>query len=307
MKKTKVWITGANGMVGKSLANHIRKEKVYDLIETTRNDFDQTNQEALDSWFRSHKPNIVLITSALVGGIQYNSSHQADFLYENSMILLNILNASLKYCASKVIVLGASCMYPKNSKQPFKESSIMSGNVEPTNEGYAISKILGLKYVQMINQQFHKNYTCIIPAASYGPNDSYDTSKNHVIPALIKKMHYAKINKKNEVVLWGSGDVKREFIYIDDMTNGILHILKNYKMNEPINLGTGSEISIKNLASLISEIIGFNGKIIFDKTKPNGVERKILDSSKVKKLGWSHTTSLEDGIIKTYQNYLSNF
>ena len=144
----------------------------------------------------------------------------------------------------------------------------------------------------MINQQFHKNYTCIIPAASYGPNDSYDTSKNHVIPALIKKMHYAKINKKNEVVLWGSGDVKREFIYIDDMTNGILHILKNYKMNEPINLGTGSEISIKNMASLISEIIGFNGKIIFDKTKPNGVERKILDSSKVMKLGWSHTTSL---------------
>ena len=303
--KDKIWITGANGMVGKSLANNIRKQKEYTLIETTRSDFDQTNQEALDKWFYLNKPNIVIITSALVGGIQYNSSHQADFLYQNSMILLNILNASIKYCSSKVIFLGASCMYPKSSSQPFKESSIMDGNVEPTNEGYAVSKILGLKYVQMINEQFNKKYICIIPAATYGPNDSYDVSKNHVIPALIQKMHDAKINNKNEVVLWGSGEIKREFMYIDDMTNGILYILKNYKTNKPINLGTGSEISINNLANLISEVVGFNGKIIFDKTKPDGIRRKILDSSKVNKLGWSHSTNLKDGLIKTYKDYLS--
>ena len=221
------------------------------------------------------------------------------------MILLNILNASIKYSSKKVIVLGASCMYPKNSKQPFEESSIMCGNVEPTNEGYAISKILGLKYVQMINEQFQKNYICIIPAATYGPNDSYDISKNHVIPALIKKMHAAKISNENEVVLWGSGEVKREFIYIDDMANGILHILKNYKMNGPINLGTGLEISIKNLASQIAEIVDYNGKIIFDNTKPDGIERKILDSSKVNTLGWSFSTNLKDGLMLTYKDYLS--
>lgn len=303
--KDKIWITGANGMVGKSLVSRIRKEKEYDLVETTRSDFDQTNQEALDNWYRLHKPDIVIITSALVGGIQYNSSHQADFLYKNSMILLNILNASIKYSSKKVIVLGASCMYPKNSKQPFEESSIMCGNVEPTNEGYAISKILGLKYVQMINEQFQKNYICIIPAATYGPNDSYDISKNHVIPALIKKMHAAKISNENEVVLWGSGEVKREFIYIDDMANGILHILKNYKMNGPINLGTGLEISIKNLASQIAEIVDYNGKIIFDNTKPDGIERKILDSSKINALKWSYKTNLKDGLMRTYKDYLS--
>ena len=305
MKNNKIWITGANGMVGKSLVSMLNKNPKYEVLETTRKDFDQTNQESVFNWFQKNKPDIVIITSALVGGIQYNSSNQADFLYQNSMILLNILNASLKHSKCRVICLGASCMYPKKSEQPYQETSIMSGNVEPTNEGYAISKILGLKYIQMINDQFKKNYMCIIPSATYGPNDSYDATKNHVIPALIKKIHDAKINNDNEVILWGSGEAYREFIYINDMAEGIIHILENYKKNEPINLGTGNEVTIKNLAILISKIVGFEGEINFDISKPDGMKRKILDSTKIETLGWKHKTSLKKGLEETYKNYLS--
>ena len=303
--KNKIWITGANGMVGKSLSNTLRNNSKYELLRTTKNDFDQTDQEALYRWFESNNPDFIIITSALVGGIQYNSSHQADFLYQNSMILLNILNASLKFNAKKVVFLGASCMYPVNAAQPYKEESIMDGKVERTNEGYAISKILGLKYVQMINEQFKKNYICIIPAASYGPNDSYDSSKNHVIPALIKKMHDAKLKNHSEIVLWGSGNAKREFLYVDDMAQGIIYILENYKSNEHINLGTGFEITIKDLAKLISEVVNFKGEIKFDTSKPDGMDRKVLDSSKINNLGWTPKTSLKDGIIATYTNYLT--
>ncbi len=303
--KNKIWITGANGMVGKSLSNTLRNNSKYELLRTTKNDFDQTDQEALYRWFESNNPDFIIITSALVGGIQYNSSHQADFLYQNSMILLNILNASLKFNAKKVVFLGASCMYPVNAAQPYKEESIMDGKVERTNEGYAISKILGLKYVQMINEQFKKNYICIIPAASYGPNDSYDSSKNHVIPALIKKMHDAKLKNHSEIVLWGSGNAKREFLYVDDMAQGIIYILENYKSNEHINLGTGFEITIKDLAKLISEVVNFKGEIKFDTSKPDGMDRKVLDSSKINNLGWTPKTSLKNGIIATYANYLT--
>ncbi len=304
--KNKVWITGSNGMVGKSLLNHLSNNSEYSLVKTTRNDFDQTNQKAVNNWFELNKPEYVIITSALVGGIQYNKSHQAEFLYQNSMILLNILNASVKFNSTKVVFLGASCMYPVNAAQPFIEDSIMSGSVEPTNEGYAISKILGLKYIQMINNQFKKDFISIIPAASYGPNDSYDNSKNHVIPALIKKMHEAKSKKKKEIILWGSGNAKREFLYVDDMAEGIIYILRNYKSCEPINLGTGKEISIKDLATLISKVVGYKGKINFDTTKPDGIDRKILNSSKVNSLGWYPKISLEDGIKKTYDDYLLN-
>ncbi len=303
--KNKIWITGANGMVGKSLSNTLRNNSKYELLRTTKNDFDQTDQEALYRWFESNNPDFIIITSALVGGIQYNSSHQADFLYQNSMILLNILNASLKFNAKKVVFLGASCMYPVNAAQPYKEESIMDGKVERTNEGYAISKILGLKYVQMINEQFKKNYICIIPAASYGPNDSYDSSKNHVIPALIKKMHDAKLKNHSEIVLWGSGNAKREFLYVDDMAQGIIYILENYKSNEHINLGTGFEITIKDLAKLISEVVNFKGEIKFDTSKLDGMDRKVLDSSKINNLGWTPKTSLKNGIIATYANYLT--
>ena len=255
-------------------------------------------------WVSDNRPDTIVITSALVGGIHYNNSHQSDFLYENAMINLNVIQAALENNVKKIIFLGASCMYPKEAPQPYKESSIMTGEVEPTNQGYAVSKILGLKYIETINKQYNLNHTCIIPAATYGPNDSFDETKNHVIPALIKKIHNAKINGDKEIVLWGTGNAMREFIYVDDLVKGIIHILENYKNNGPINLGSGFEVSINELANTIASVIGYEGQTKFDITKPDGMKRKILDSSKIQKLGWNAKTSLYEGIEKTYSEFL---
>jgi len=306
MKKNKIWITG-NGMVGKALNRALSKDNKQEVITTTRKRLDQTNQKVTDNWIKKNKPDTIIITSALVGGIQLNSKIPATFLYENSLINLNIINSAHVHGCKKIIFLGASCMYPKKSKQPFKEKTIFEGKIEETNEGYGISKLIGLKMIEMLNQQYNKKYLTIIPAASYGPGDCYDESKNHVIPALIKKIHNAKIRGLKYVKLWGTGKAKREFIYVDDMASGIIHILKNYKDISPINLGTGNEISIKNLAETIKKIIGYNGEIIFDSSKPDGIKRKILDNSKIKKLNWSPKHSLEDGIFLTYKDFLKKF
>ncbi|MEC7885817.1 MAG: GDP-L-fucose synthase [Pseudomonadota bacterium] len=302
--KNRLWITGSNGLVGSSLARIIADNNHYEILSTSRKDFDQTQQSEVKKWVSKNRPDTIIITSALVGGIHYNNSHQSDFLYENAMINLNVIQAALENNVKKIVFLGASCMYPKEAPQPYQESSIMTGEVEPTNQGYAVSKILGLKYIESINKQYNCNHTCIIPAATYGPNDSFDESKNHVIPALIKKIHNAKINGDKEVVLWGTGNVMREFIYIDDFIKGIIHILENYKDNAPINLGSGFEVSIIELANIIASVIGYEGQTIFDPTKPDGMKRKILDSSKIQKLGWKPKTSLYEGIEKTYREFL---
>ena len=303
MKKNKIWITG-KGMVGKALIKTLSKDDKYEVISTSRKKLDQTNQKITDNWIKKNKPDTIIITSALVGGIQLNSRIPATFLYENSLINLNIINSAHIHGCKKIVFLGASCMYPKKSKQPFKEETIFEGKVEETNEGYGISKLIGLKMIEMINQQYNKSHITIIPAASFGPNDCYDESKNHVIPALIKKIHNAKVKGLKNIKLWGTGKAKREFLYVDDMASGIIHILKNYKEISPINLGTADEISIKNLAETIKKIIGYNGKIIFDSSKPEGIKRKILDNTKIKKLNWSPKYSLEDGILLTYKDFL---
>tara|TARA_Y100000992_G_scaffold295549_1_gene256602 strand:+ start:335 stop:1258 length:924 start_codon:yes stop_codon:yes gene_type:complete len=301
--KDKIWITG-DGMVGKALVKTLSNEKKYEVIVTNRKNFDQTSQKKTDEWIKKNKPDIVIMTSALVGGIQLNSKIPATFLYENSIINLNIINSAHKYNCKKIVFLGASCMYPKNSKQPFKEEAIFEGKIEETNEGYGIAKLVGLKMIEMLNYQYNKSNLTIIPAASYGPNDCYDESKNHVIPALIQKIHEAKIKNLKNVKLWGTGKAKREFLYVDDMANGILHILKNYKDLSPINLGTGNEITIKQLAEIIKKIIGYDGKIIFDTSRPDGIKRKILDNSKIKELKWEPRFTLEEGVKLTYQDYL---
>ena len=304
--KNKVWITGM-GMVGKALAKNLADKRDYGvLLSPTKSELDQTNQEKTDNWIKNNKPNIIIITSALVGGIQLNSKIPATFLYQNSMINLNIINAARKNDCQKIVFLGASCMYPKNSDQPFKEDSIFDGKIEETNEGYGISKLIGLKMIEMINSQYNHSYIAIIPAASYGPNDCYDETKNHVIPALIKKFHNAKINNKDNVTIWGSGKQKREFIHVDDMASGIVHILENYKENSPINLGTGQEYTIKDIAHTIKDVIGYKGKISFDTSKPDGIKRKILDNKKLKKLQWEPKIIIKDGIESAYQDFLKN-
>jgi len=303
--KNKIWITG-NGMVGKSLAKKLANNKNYELLSTTKSELDQTNQDKTDNWIKNNQPNIIIITSALVGGIQLNSKIPATFLYQNSMINLNIINAARNNNCQKIVFLGASCMYPKNSSQPFKEDSIFDGKIEETNEGYGISKLIGLKMIEMINSQYNQSHITIIPAASYGPNDCYDETKNHVIPALIKKFHNAKIQNKDNVTIWGSGKPKREFIHVDDMASGIIHILENYKDNSPINLGTGKEYTIKEIANTIKDVVGYNGKISFDSSKPDGIKRKILDNKKLKRLGWDPKITIKDGIESTYQDFLKN-
>ena len=304
--KNKVWITGM-GMVGKALAKNLAAKRDYGvLLSPTKSELDQTNQEKTDNWVKEHKPNVIIITSALVGGIQLNSKIPATFLYQNSIINLNIINAARKNDCEKIVFLGASCMYPKNSSQPFKEDSIFDGKIEETNEGYGISKLIGLKMIEMINSQYNQSHIAIIPAASYGPNDCYDETKNHVIPALIKKFHNAKIQNKDNVTIWGSGKPKREFIHVDDMASGIIHILENYKDNSPINLGTGQEYTIKEIANTIKDVIGYKGKISFDTSKPDGIKRKILDNKKLKSLGWEPKITFKDGIESTYQDFLRN-
>tara|TARA_B100000989_G_scaffold298882_1_gene290703 strand:- start:128 stop:1054 length:927 start_codon:yes stop_codon:yes gene_type:complete len=303
MKKDNVWITG-NGMVGKALEKALSKNKKYNVIITPRKILDQTDQKKTSSWVGKNKPEIIIMTSALVGGIHLNSKIPSTFLYQNSILNLNIINAANENDCKKIVFLGASCMYPKKSKQPFDEKSIFEGRIEETNEGYGISKLLGLKMIEMINKEFNRKHLTIIPAASYGPNDCYDLKKNHVIPALIKKIHDAKIKNLKSISLWGTGNALREFLYVEDMADGIIHIMENYNEPSPINLGTGEEITIKNLSIIIKNVIGYKGKINFDSSKPEGVKRKILNNSKVKKLKWSPKFSLENGLEITYQNYL---
>ena len=305
MKKNKIWITGSNGMVGQALNRSLVKKNNYEVIKTTRKNFDQTNQNKTKNWIIKNQPDVIIITSALVGGIQLNSKIPADFLYENSMISLNIIRAAHEAKCGKIIFLGASCMYPKKAKQPFEEESILDGKVEETNEGYAISKILGIKFIQLLNQQYGTSHIGIIPRASYGPNDCYDENKNHVIPALIKKIHNAKIKRQKNIILWGTGKAKREFIHVDDMARGILHIIENYKDKGVINLGTGEEITISKLSNTIADIIGYTGSIGFDKTKPDGIKRKILSDKKIKKLKWKSEISLEEGLKLAYLDYLN--
>tara|TARA_A100001011_G_scaffold347056_1_gene383863 strand:+ start:4239 stop:5171 length:933 start_codon:yes stop_codon:yes gene_type:complete len=304
--KNKVWITGINGMVGQALKRSISKSKSYNILESSRKDFDQTNQYETTKWLKKNNPDTIIITSALVGGIQINSKYPLDFLYQNSMIALNIINSANEINCQRLVFLGASCMYPKNSKQPFKESTILDGKVEKTNEGYGIAKILGTKLVEFMNIQHDRKYISIIPAASYGPNDCYDEKINHVIPALIQKFHNAKVNKNKYVEVWGTGNARREFLHVDDMASGIVFLLENYYENSPINLGTGEEISIKELAKLVAKVINFKGKISFDKSKPDGIPRKILNSKKIQSLGWKPSISLIDGLKKTYKIYLDN-
>ena len=306
-KKNKVWITGFNGMVGQALNRNLMQNSNYNVLKTTKKILDQTNQNKTQKWISQNKPDVIIITSALVGGIQINSKIPADFLYENAIMSLNIIKAAHESNCRKIVFLGASCMYPKDAKQPFEENQILNGMVEETNEGYAISKILGIKYIQLLNKQHGCSHIGIIPTASYGPNDCYDENKNHVIPALIKKIHNAKMKKKNSITLWGTGKAKREFIHVDDMASGIIHILENYSENSPINLGTGEEVTIAKLSKTISKIIGYTGNINFDVKKPDGIKRKILSNEKLEKLKWKSRISLEKGLelaYLDYQNYL---
>ena len=305
-KTSKIYVAGHNGMVGSAIVRELKKQGYNNIITKSRKDLDLINQEAVNAFFEKENPEYVFLAAARVGGIGANSTYPADFLYENMMIEMNVIHAAFKNKCKKLLFLGSSCIYPRMAEQPIKESSLLSSSLEPTNEGYALAKISGLKYCEYLNKQYGTDYISVMPTNLYGPNDNYHPTNSHVLPAFIRKFHEAKEKGLTEVICWGDGSPLREFLYVDDLANLCVFLMNNYSGNETINAGTGKELSIKELANLIANIVGYNGEIKWDASKPNGTPRKLLDISKSKQLGWKYTTEIEDGIKLSYKDFLNN-
>lgn len=308
-KNSKIYIAGHTGLVGSAILRELKRKGYENIITKTRKELDLTNQEKVNDFFKKNKPEYVFLAAARVGGILANNSFPGDFIYENMMISFNIIHASYKNNVKKLINLGSTCIYPRDAPQPLKEDYLLSGKLEKTNEAYAIAKISAIKMCNYYNQQYKTNFISVMPTNLYGINDNFDLKTSHVLPALIRKFHEAKKSNKKEVIVWGDGSPLREFLYVDDLANSLVYIMENKDYNdigEFVNIGTGKEISIKELSEKIAKIIKFNGNIIFDKSKPNGTPRKVTDVSKLNKLGWKAETSLEKGIEKTYKWFIKN-
>jgi len=297
----KVLIAGQDGMVGSSIHRLLKKKK-FNIIECKRKDLDFTNQLAVDKWFKKNKPNIVINAAGKVGGILDNKNYQSDYIFINSMIGLNITNFSIKYKVKKLINLGSACIYPKKTKQPIKESALLSSQLEETNEGYALAKIISLKYSQHLKKKYKKEFISLMPANLYGRGDNFDLKSSHVLPALVKKFTLAKIKNLPYVEVWGSGKVKREFLNVEDLSSAIHFLIRKKIKNDFINIGGGEHHSIKMIAKMIKEITNYKGKIVFNKKYPNGVKRRQLDSKIIKSLGWEPKISLKKG-LKNYCDY----
>lgn len=302
MIKKRVYISGQEGMVGSSILRLLRK-KNFKIVNCKRNQLDLLDQKKVYSWLAKNKPDIVIHTAGRVGGILHNSSYPANFIFENAQMALNVIHGSYKAGVKKIINLGSACIYPKFSKQPIKEEYLLTGKLEETNEAYAIAKILGLKMTEFYNKQYKTNYISLQPTNLYGENDNFDIKSSHVIPALINKFHRAKILKKKEVEIWGTGTPKREFLYVDDLAEAIVFILKKNIKFDLINVGSGEEVTIKKLANLVKDVIDFKGKIKFNKNKPDGTPRKLVSNKILKSKGWKPKTKLLAGLSKTYNFY----
>jgi GDP-L-fucose synthase len=299
--KMKVFIAGQEGMVGNAV-HKLLKKKNFHLVNCKRSMLDLTSQQSVERFFKIHRPQIVINAAGKVGGILDNSKFQSDYLYINSIIGLNLIHSSHKYKVKKLINLGSACIYPKFVKTPIKEEYLLTSKLEETNEGYALAKILTLKYCSYLNKKFSKNFISLQPANLYGERDNFDLNSSHVIPALIRKFHEAKINNEKNVVVWGDGSSEREFLHVDDLANAIYFCLKNKIKHTYLNVGGEDYISILKLSRIIKKITKFKGKIIFDKSYPNGVKKRNLDSSRIYKLGWKPKINLEKG-LRTYYSY----
>ena len=311
----KIYVAGHEGMVGSALVKHLQQEGYKNIIYRTRLELELTDQRKVNSFLIDERPDTVVIAAAKVGGILANNSYPADFIYQNLMIEANLIHGSFLSDVKNILFLGSSCIYPKNSAQPIQEEYLLSGALEPTNEPYAISKIAGIKLCESYNRQYATNYRCIMPTNLFGPHDNFHLNNSHVIPALIRKFHEAKLKHYPTVEVWGSGKQLRDFLHVDDMAAAASFIMKINKnelegvtssMLSHINVGSGEEISIADVSSLIKEVVGFEGAIKFNKDMPDGASRKFLDTSKMIKLGWSPTISLKDGLHSTYNWFVSN-
>tara|TARA_B100001057_G_scaffold427538_1_gene452340 strand:- start:2622 stop:3566 length:945 start_codon:yes stop_codon:yes gene_type:complete len=305
-KNIKIYIAGHKGMVGSALWRALEKNGYNNLIGKSIKDLDLRNQKDVISFYKNEKPEIVVDAAAKVGGILANNNYPYNFLMENLQIQNNLIDGALKCGIDKFIFLGSSCIYPKFAPQPLKEEYLLTDSLEPTNEWYAIAKITGVKACQAIRNQFEKNYISLMPTNLYGYFDNFNLQNSHVLPAMIRKFHEAKINNHSDVILWGSGSPLREFLFVDDMAEAVIYAIENNLPEHLYNVGTGKDISIKELAEIIKKITAHKGKIIWDKSKPDGTPKKLMDSSKMNKLGWKYTTELNEGIKKTYDWFLDN-
>ena len=311
IKEKKIYLAGHNGMVGSAIHRELAKRGYKNLLLKSLGELDLRKQDDVKTFFEKEKPEIVIIAAAKVGGILANNTYRAEFLYDNLMIEANIIHSSYLTKVEKLIFLGSSCIYPKLAPQPLKEEYLLSDYLEYTNEPYAIAKIAGIKMCENYYRQFGCNFYSVMPTNLYGINDNFDLQTSHVLPALIRKFHEAKKENKNKVTIWGTGKPLREFLYVDDLAEAILFLLEKIESQNlyekgitHLNIGTGEDISISGLASIISDIVGFNGGIEYDSTKPDGTPRKLMDVSRINELGWKHKTGLKDGIEKTYNWFL---
>ena len=301
---SKIYVAGHRGMVGSAIVRNLVAKGFTNIITRTSSELDLRNQAAVNYFFSSEKPLYVFLAAAKVGGIYANNTYRADFLYDNLMIEANIINAAAKEKVIKLMFLGSSCIYPKMAPQPMKEEYLLTGVLEQTNEPYAIAKIAGIKLCEAYRTQYGCNFISVMPTNMYGIGDNYDLNNSHVLPALIRKMHEAKLNNNAEAIVWGTGTPKREFLYADDLAEACYFLMKNYNEPELINIGTGEDLSIGDLARLVQKIVGFTGDLTFDSSKPDGTPRKLMDVSKLHSYGWKHTIELEKGIQMAYNDFL---
>ncbi|MDU7947263.1 MAG: GDP-L-fucose synthase [Clostridium sp.] len=306
-KDSKIYVAGHRGLVGSAIVRELNKKGYSNIIGKTHKELDLMDAVAVENFFKEEKPEYVFLAAAKVGGIYANSTYPADFIYENLQIQNNVIGNAHKYGVKKLMFLGSSCIYPKMCPQPIKEEYLLSGYLEETNEAYALAKIAGLKMCQYFNKQYGTNFISVMPTNLYGPYDNFHPEHSHVMPALIRRFHEAKVNGAKEVVVWGSGKPLREFLYSEDMADACIYLMENYEGNDFFNIGTGKEITIKGLAELIKEVVGYEGEIVWDSSKPDGTPRKLLDVSRLESQGWKYKMELKDGVKEAYEWYLENY
>ena len=304
---SKIYVAGHDGLVGSAIMRKLKSEGYKNIVTRTFKELDLRRQEDVEKFFEEEKPEYVFLAAAKVGGINANNVYSAEFIYDNLMIETNVINSAYENDVKKLLFLGSSCIYPKHAPQPMKEEHLLTGKLEPTNEAYAIAKITGIKICYHYNKQYGTNYISVMPTNLYGPHDNFDLETSHVLPALIRKFHEAKINDEDSVTIWGTGSPKREFLYVDDLADAVVYLMNNYENNQFVNIGVGKDISILELAELIKDVVGFKGDIVKDTSKPDGTPRKLLDVSKLHDTGWKHSVDLREGIEKTYKWFEKNY
>lgn len=303
-KNSKIYVAGHRGLVGSAIVRNLQERGFTNIIGKTHKELDLTRQDEVEKFFEIEKPEYVFLAAAKVGGIQANNTTPAEFIYDNLMIETNIINSSYKNKVKKLLFLGSSCIYPKFAEQPIKEEYLLTGELEPTNEAYAIAKITGIELCKFYRRQYGCDFISAMPTNLYGINDNFDLETSHVLPALIRKFHEAKTNNAEEVVMWGTGKPLREFMYVDDLADALVHLMLNYSDEIHVNMGTGKDLTIGELAEIVKEVVGFKGKIVNDLSKPDGTPRKLLDVSRLESTGWKYKTELKEGIEKVYRWYL---